>query len=106
MSGELQVSIGQVQRELSQLVNRVAYSGERIVLTSRGTPKAALVTLEDYEWLARAKNAKAKEWRAWLAESAQLGDDILKRRKGVPVDVDADWQAVRDDLEKRDLADG
>ncbi len=106
MSGEAHVSIGRVKRDISELVNRVAYAGERIVLTSRGKPKAALVSLEDYEWLARAKDTKAKEWRTWLAESAQLGDEILKRRKGVPVDAHTVWQAARDDLEDRDAAGG
>ena len=104
MGDEAQVSIGQVKRDISALVNRVAYAGERIVLTSRGKPKAALVSLEDYAWLARAKDAKAAEWRAWLEESAQLGEEILERRKGVPIDADAVWQAARADLEDRDAA--
>ena len=43
------VSIGRVKRDISELVNRVAYGGERIVLTSRGKPKAAIVSIEDYE---------------------------------------------------------
>ncbi len=34
-----QVSIGQVKRDISELVNRVTYAGEHIVLTSRGKPK-------------------------------------------------------------------
>jgi hypothetical protein len=34
------VSIGQVKRDISELVNRVSYAGERIILTSRGKPKA------------------------------------------------------------------
>ena len=42
------VSIGRVKRDVSDLVNRVAYGGERIVLTSRGKPKAVLISLEDY----------------------------------------------------------
>ncbi len=45
------VSIGTVKRDISELVNRVAYGGERIMLTSRGKPKAALVSVNDYEWL-------------------------------------------------------
>ena len=35
-----QVSIGQVKRDVSELVNRVTYAGERIILTSRGKPEA------------------------------------------------------------------
>jgi prevent-host-death family protein len=49
----LQVSIGQVKRDISELVNKVAYGGERIVLTSRGKPKAVLVSMSDYELTAQ-----------------------------------------------------
>ena len=47
------VSIGRVKRDISELVNRVAYGGERIVLTSRGKPKAAIVSTKDYDRLER-----------------------------------------------------
>jgi len=43
---EVRVAIGQAKRDLSDLVNRVAYGGERILLMSRGKPKAALVSFE------------------------------------------------------------
>lgn len=102
MTDEAHVSIGQVKRDISELVNRVAYAGERIVLTSRGKPKAALISMEDYEWLARAKDARGDVWRTWLDESAKLSEEIRVRRKGAPVDVDAIWQAARTDLEERD----
>jgi len=53
-----QVSIGQVKRDISELINRVAYGGERIVLTSRGKPKAALVSISDYEQLLAQRKAR------------------------------------------------
>ena len=37
---EYLVSIGQVKRAISELVNCVTYAGERIILTSRDKPKA------------------------------------------------------------------
>jgi prevent-host-death family protein len=51
MMPEIRVPIGQVKRDLSDLVNRVAYGGERIPLMSRGKPKVALVSIEDYQRL-------------------------------------------------------
>jgi prevent-host-death family protein len=39
---------GELQTMNPELVNRVAYRGERIVLTSRGRPKAVLVSIKDY----------------------------------------------------------
>ncbi len=106
MADSEQVSIGQVKRDISELVNRVAFAGERIVLTSRGKPKAALVSIEDYEWLNRARDARAAEWRAWVDESARLGEEILDRRQGDPIDAAGVWQAARADLEARDASGG
>lgn len=100
---ETHVPIGQVKRDISELVNRVAYSGERIVLTSRGKPKAVIVSLEDYEHLEKDRvNQAMARWQAWRAANDQLGNDILERRHGVPLDVDSLWQAARADLEDRD----
>ena len=94
-----QVSIGQIKRDISELVNRVTYAGERIILTSRGKPKAALVSMQDYERLLRSEG-RAVEIQKWLAETRTLSGRIQKRR-GKPVDVDAILDASRDDLEKR-----
>jgi prevent-host-death family protein len=97
------VSIGTVKRDISKLVNRVAYGGERILLTSRGKPKAAIVSLEDYAQLEEAKaGASLEQWRLWMAESDALAAEILARRGGEPLDVDALWDAARDDREARD----
>ena len=61
-----QVSIGQVKRDISELVNRVSYGGERIILTSRGKPKAALISIEDYERLLKSgKTAQQRFTNGW-----------------------------------------
>jgi prevent-host-death family protein len=100
---ENHVPIGTVKRDISKLVNRVAYGGERIVLTSRGEPKAAIVSLEDYEQLEQmeAEEARAR-WQAWTAERETLADEILSRRGGEPLDIETLWEAARADLEGRD----
>lgn len=99
---ETRVSIGRVKRDISDLVNRVAYGGERIVLTSRGKPKAAIVSIEDYQRLEReGLEGALLHWEAWQAESEKLTADILARRQDRPLDVDALWQAARADLEER-----
>lgn len=48
----------QVRAQLADLVNRVAYSGERVVISRAGRDMAVLVSLEDYELL---KKARSKE---------------------------------------------
>lgn len=42
----MHIGIAQAKARLSELVNRVAFGGEYIILESRGKPKAALVSLE------------------------------------------------------------
>jgi prevent-host-death family protein len=93
-----QVSIGQVKRDISELVNRV-YAGERIILTSRGKPKAVLVSMDDYERLLRSEN-RASDIQAWLTKARALASQIETHRGGA-VDVDAILSADREDLENR-----
>jgi prevent-host-death family protein len=92
-----QISIGQAKRDISELVNRVNYARERIILTSRGRPKAALVSMEDYEQLLRSEN-RANDIQGWLTQARALASQIETRR-GQPVDVDAILSADREDLE-------
>jgi prevent-host-death family protein len=100
---ERHVSIGKVKRDISELVNRVAYVGERIVLTSRGKPKAVIVSLDDYARLERIEaQTSLAEWQAWVTDSQALAAEIVARRGGEQLDVDALWDAARDDLEARD----
>ncbi|MEV5709062.1 type II toxin-antitoxin system Phd/YefM family antitoxin [Actinoallomurus sp. NPDC052274] len=48
-----EVPVTQARADLAELVNRVGYTGERIVLTRHGKPLAALVPVEDLEALER-----------------------------------------------------
>jgi prevent-host-death family protein len=93
------ISIGQIKRDISELVNRVTYAGERIILTSRGKPKAVLVSMQDYENLLKS-DSRAADIQKWLADTRALSSRIEKRR-GKPVDVDAILEASRVDLELR-----
>jgi len=100
---DTRVSIGQVKRDLSELVNRVAYGGERIVLTSRGKPKAALVSISDYNQLTEQDTSqRVAQWQAWQHQVDELGAAILKRRQGKALDLDRLWDEVRADRKARD----
>ncbi len=99
---DVTIPIGQVKRDISDLVNRVAYKGERIILTSRGKPKAALVSIEDYEHLKREQvTENLARWGQWLAGADALADEILVRRGGTPVPVDELLSREREELEAR-----
>ena len=45
------VTVSGAKRDLSDVLNRVAYGRERIIVESRGKPKAAVVPIEDDEAL-------------------------------------------------------
>jgi prevent-host-death family protein len=82
------VSMTQAKNELADVVNRVAYGGERIVLLSRGKPRAAIVSFEDLqvlEGLQEEKKTHRARMEGWLAEARALRREILKRREGVPL---------------------
>ena len=46
-----EIPVTQARADLADLVNRVAYSGERVVLTRHGKTVAALVSADDLERL-------------------------------------------------------
>jgi len=102
MEMEVRIAIGQVRRDISELVNRVAYGGERVILTSRGRPKAALVSLDDLEQLRnRTKRQRQTAWQEWKKKSQRLNQIILAETDGVPPDIDRALAATRADLEER-----
>jgi prevent-host-death family protein len=53
------VSISQFKDRLSEYLNRVAYGRERIIVTRRDKPKAALISLADLERLEALEEAQA-----------------------------------------------
>jgi prevent-host-death family protein len=47
------VSVSEARQDFAELVNRAAYRGERVVVVRRGRPIAAIVPIEDVEFLER-----------------------------------------------------
>ena len=45
--GTTTISLTEAKRSLGEVVNRVAYGGERIILESRGKPQAAIISVEE-----------------------------------------------------------
>jgi prevent-host-death family protein len=95
------ISIGKVKRDISRLVNRVAFGAERIVLTSRGKPKAALISMEDYEKLQKTDTNSLDNWEEWKKRAEVIVGRMAERAGGTPVDFDAILEANRTDLEDR-----
>ena len=104
------VGIAEIKRNISTLVNRVAFGRERILLTSRGKPKAALVSVEDLqklEMLDRTTSSPSPAQRKLALTMAQAVREMtLARQGGVPFsDVGEDLHRLREerDLELSDL---
>lgn len=85
---EERVGIAEARRRLSQLINRVAFGEERVVLESRGKAKAALVSLEDLQRLNRLDLESAKQpedrWEA-LKRAKEVREAIREMRAGRPL---------------------
>jgi prevent-host-death family protein len=86
--GTVTISLTEVKKSLGEVVNRAAYGGERIVLVSRGKPKAALVSIKDLELLESLVSERAlrrARRREALTEADALRGAILSRRGDVPL---------------------
>ena len=81
-------SVAHAKNTLSGLINKVAYGKTRVVLESRGKPKAALVSTEDLERLERLDQGKeAPEARVQaLSQARNLRNKIHRRRKKTLLD--------------------
>lgn len=53
------VSVTKANSQLSKVLNRAAFAGERIVITSHGKPKAAVISIADLELLEDLEDAQA-----------------------------------------------
>ncbi len=53
-----EIPVTQARDELAELLNRVAYAHERIILTRHGKPVAGLVPPEDLAWLEQRSQEK------------------------------------------------
>lgn len=67
------VSVSRLKNALSEYLNRAAYGGERIIVASRGKPKAAVISVADLERLEELEDAQAAR-KAMAAY--QAGDTV------------------------------
>ena len=63
-------TIAQLREQLSDVINRAAFRYERIVITRRGKPIAAIVSIEDASWLEEMEE-KEDAWDLKAIEEAR-----------------------------------
>ncbi|MFF9896138.1 type II toxin-antitoxin system Phd/YefM family antitoxin [Streptomyces longispororuber] len=56
-----EIPVTQARAELADLINRVVYGGERVVVTRHGKPLVALVSAEDLRRLDEAEETAQEE---------------------------------------------
>ena len=103
--GVTDVGIAEARRDLSAIINRVVYGGERVILTSRGKPKAAIISIEDLnrlEEMEKTVDERARtERKAALAMAKAVREMSLRRRRGVPFpDVSKDLHELREERDR------
>lgn len=75
------LSLKNVRDQLSDLISRVAYGDQKVIITKFGKPVAALVTFEDYERILNpAKRFSKEEWDKGFI----LMDKARKNTKNYP----------------------
>jgi prevent-host-death family protein len=73
------VSVSEARETFADVVNRVAYRSERVLVTRRGKPIAAIIPMEQVEFLERAED----EYDMRLADEA-LAE--LEHTPAIPLD--------------------
>jgi prevent-host-death family protein len=79
-----QMTTVEARGRLAELLNRAAYGHERVVLTRRGKPLAAVVPVEDLELIRAAEDAEdLAAARAAIAEGGEpIPLEVVAERHG------------------------
>ena len=75
--GEHSVNVAEAKKHLSELLGRVAYGKEQIIITKRGKPMARLVPAEEE----RSHLGKVKGWLDEGDEFFHMIDLIIRNRE-------------------------
>ncbi|MCX6384586.1 MAG: type II toxin-antitoxin system Phd/YefM family antitoxin [Actinobacteria bacterium] len=79
------ISIAEAKSNFSEYISRVAYAGEKILITKRGKPVAAFVSCNDFDELKKVKKSDGLKnligkWKEFEGLPEQL-DKIYKERE-------------------------
>lgn len=100
------VNVAEARKQFSELVARVAYTGERVIIERRGKPMMALVSMADLERLQQLSNEHElirQQRLAGLARARALREEL--RQGGAPVsNVVEDIYRLREERD-RELSD-
>jgi prevent-host-death family protein len=93
-----EISVSELKRDLSGVINQAAYGKQRIVIGSRGKPKAAVIGMEDLhllESLTQEQTLQARRISA-LDAARKVRAQIAAQAQGPLSDSTEDLQDVRE----------
>ena len=95
-------SVAHAKNTLSSLINKVAYGKTRVVLESRGKPKAALISTEDLEMLQRLeqRGVAQRDRLHILAQAHALREKMRRRRKKILSDSAERLNRLREERDR------
>ncbi len=88
--GVTTISLTEAKRSLGEVVNRVAYGGERIILESRGKPKAAIISVGELarlDELTENREARKARRQEAFAQAVAISEQIAARGGSAATDV-------------------
>jgi prevent-host-death family protein len=83
-----EVNVVQARKEFSELMARVAYGEERIIVERRGKPMMAWISMEDLERLEamqQSVSGRAAQRRIALAQAQAARQAVHQERQGEPL---------------------
>lgn len=79
----IRLGIADARSQFSELVNRVAFGGQRVVITSRGSPKAILLGWTEFQRLSREGRKLVQLGGLWKGGTFDAGSLEAARRRWV-----------------------
>ncbi|MFJ4923064.1 type II toxin-antitoxin system Phd/YefM family antitoxin [Streptomyces sp. NPDC088725] len=76
-----EIPVTQARAELADLINRVVYGGERVVVTRHGKPLVALVSAADLERLEKEQEAEEERVISSVSAIGSLSSAPGERRR-------------------------
>ena len=75
-------STAKARKEFSEVINRIAYGKERIILTRRGKPVVAIVPIEDSEFLEELEDRiDLEDARKALKTEGRIPWEVIKKER-------------------------
>ena len=85
MSGTTSISVADARSDLAELLNRVAYGKERLVVTRHGRELAAIVPIEDLQLVNRLRKFVARK-------------DVARALAELDAGKAPSWEQLREEL--------